>query len=99
MFPFFWWPSPSTSRRAFLDGGREGEGGAPGLGETDRDQGKRMRFEKSNVGVADFAGRRRLGGREVVDVDEPVEDLIAVDLLAVLDPHDTGRVEVDFGQP
>src|SRR2546426_5317822 len=48
-----------ASRRAFLDGGREGERGAPGLGETDRDQGKRMRFEQSNVGVADFAGDRK----------------------------------------
>src|SRR5437899_6879278 len=86
--------------RAFLcDGGREGERGSPGLREADRDQGKRTRFERSDVGVADFAGRRRLGGGKVGDVDEPVENFIAVDLVPVLDSHDTGRVEVDFGQP
>src|SRR5439155_18691275 len=86
--------------RAFLcDGEREGERGSPGLREADRDQGTRTWFERSGVGVADFAGRRRLGDGKVVDVDEPVEDLVAVALVAVLDAHDTGRVEVDFGQP
>src|SRR2546426_9475686 len=76
-----------ASRRAFLDGGREGERGAPGLGETDRDQGKRMRFEQSNVGVADFAGPRRLGGREVVDGDTPAGDLLAAGPLTALQPR------------
>jgi hypothetical protein len=48
------------------------------------------------AGVADHR-RSRFSG--VVDKDEPVDDLVAVGLLVVLDPHDAGRVEVQFGQP
>src|SRR2546426_9732266 len=77
-----------ASRRAFLDGGREGERGAPGLGETDRDPGKRMRFGQSNGGGADFAGRRRPGGREGVHVDGAGEDLIAGGPSPLPDPPD-----------
>jgi len=49
--------------------------------------------------VADFACRRYPGGSRVVDENEPVKNFIAVELVVVLDPHDAGRVEVEFGQP
>ena len=49
--------------------------------------------------MADFACRRYPGGSRVVDENEPVKNFIAVELVVVLDPHDAGRVEVEFGQP
>ena len=49
--------------------------------------------------MAGIAGLRRNSFSRVVDEHEPIEDFVAVGLLVVLDPHDTGRVEVQLGQP
>ena len=48
------------------------------------------------AGIADL---RRKRFNRVVDKNEPVDDLVAIGLLIVLDPYDAGRVEVQFGQP
>jgi len=47
--------------------------------------------------MADIAYRKRPGFSRVVNKDEPVENLIAIELLVVLDPHNAGRVEIQFG--
>ena len=49
--------------------------------------------------MAGAADRRRDGVSRVVDKNKPVDDLVAVGLVVVLDPYDAGRVEVQFGQP
>jgi hypothetical protein len=49
--------------------------------------------------VAGFARRRCPGGNRVVDENETVKNFVAFELVIVLEPHDTGRVEVKFGQP
>jgi len=49
--------------------------------------------------MASIADRRDDRFLRVVDKNKPVDDLVAVGLVIVLDPHDAGRVEVQFGQP
>ena len=69
------------------------------LREADGDESTRARFEENGSGVAGIAYRKRPGFSRVVDKDEPVENLIAVGFLVVLEPHDAASVEFQFGQP
>src|SRR6267142_4495117 len=91
--------APAFRGGASLDAGREGVRRSAGLRRTECDETTGARFQGNEASVADFARRRYPGGSRVVDENEPVKNFIAVELVVVLDPHDAGRVEVEFGQP
>jgi len=55
------------------------------LRESDDKQGRCARFSESDRGEAEIAGRRRDGLRRIVEEDEPIDDLIAVRPVVVLD--------------
>jgi len=48
--------------------------------------------------MAGVADRWRDGFSRVVDKNKPVDDLVAVGLIVVLDPYVAGRIEVQIGQ-
>src|SRR5882724_12957939 len=91
--------APAFRGGASLDAGREGVRRSAGFRRAECEETKGALFQRNEAGVADFACRRYPGGSRVVDENEPVKNFIAVELVVVLDPHDAGRVEVEFGQP
>ena len=83
--------------RGTLHEGREREWRSAWLRESDDDERWAARFDRNERGVADIASRRRDRLGRVVDEDEPVNDLIAVGLVVVLDPDVVGRIKVQVG--
>src|SRR5437879_945294 len=63
------------------------------------DESEQTRFERAGASAGGCTGCGRLGFGGVVDVDEPVEDLVAVELLVVLDAQGSEIAEVELGQP
>src|SRR5437870_2238922 len=90
---------PPLQGGALLGSRREGVRRSARLREADGNESKRGRLARTENGVAGVADRRCPGFSRVVDKDEPVENLIAVGLLVVLEPHDAASVEFQFGQP
>src|SRR6267143_1623978 len=83
---------------ATLHVGRENERRGARLRESDRRERSCAGCDRNEGGVAGIADPRRDGFHRVVDKDEPVDDLVAVGLLVVLDPYVGGRIEVEIGQ-
>src|SRR6267142_6139769 len=83
---------------ASLHGGRENERRGARLRESDGDRRSCAGFDRNGRSVAGSADRRRDGLRCVVDKDEPIDDLVAVGLIVVVDPYVGGRTEVEIGQ-
>jgi hypothetical protein len=69
------------------------------LREAYRHEIEKTRFTSAEASPGDFARRRRSGLGGVVNADEHVEDLVAVELLVVLDTYGSGIVEVELGHP
>ena len=78
--------------------GRDSERRRARFGETDGYQRSCAGFDGSERGAADLADRKHDRLRGVIDKDESIDDLVAVGLLAVVDPFAAGRIEVEIGQ-
>src|SRR6266478_705653 len=86
------------SGEASLHGGRENERRGARLRESDGNERSCAGFDRNEGGETGIADWRRDGLRRVVDKDEPIDDLVAVGFIVVLDPYVGGRIEVEIGQ-
>src|SRR5262249_29433520 len=76
---------------------QKGERGSARLREPDGDESAWTRVKRDGCGVNGTTGSGGCGFSRVVEEDEPVEDLLAVRLVVVLEPHATVRTEVLVG--
>src|SRR5215467_9734740 len=84
---------------ASLDVGRDRERRGARFRESDSDERSCAGLDRNRRGVAGIADRRHDDFCRVVDKDESIDDLVAVGLLAVLDPDAVVRIEVQIGEP
>ena len=91
-------PCTPAVRAGALSAGEEEMRRCARLRELDSDESEWTRVKRDGCGVNGTTGSRGGGFSRVVEEDEPVEDLVAVRLVVVLEPHATVRTKVLVGQ-
>ena len=91
-------PRTPAVRAGALSAGEEDVRRCARLRELDSDESEWTRVERNGCGVNSITGSGGCGFSRVVEEDESVEDLVAVRLVVVLEPHATVRTEVLVGQ-
>src|SRR5262249_14852186 len=91
-------PRTPAVRAGALSAGEEDVRRCARLRELDSDESEWTRVERNGCGVNSITGSGGCGFSRVVEEDEPVDDLVAVRLVVVLEPYTAVRIEVQVGQ-
>src|SRR5262249_815908 len=91
-------PCTPAVRAGALSAGEEDMRRCARLRELDRDERERTRVSGNGYDGKRMSGSGGCGFSRVVEENEPVDDLVTVRLVVVLEPYTTVRIEVQVGQ-